>query len=224
MHRRHTFLCGPLWVSISRAIPASFLVPGPVNSSNLRYSTIKVFDSRCMLYPRVRYLIFKNITSEGHLGGSVVEHLLLAQGVILGPRIESRIRFLSGSLLLPLPMSLPLSGSFSWIYKIFKTKTKIPPLSWSFSCFFSRLPQSSTIPLASSLFRMWYDQYIPWWWIYSCISLSVKWISWSDVTLCEIWVHPQIVALAGKANVCLEWVSIHVRTNCWSFQGKRDSM
>lgn len=33
---------------------------------------------------------------------------------------------------------------------------------------------------------MRYDQYISWWWIHSCTSLSVKWISWSDVTFSEI--------------------------------------
>ena len=43
------------------------------------------------------------------LGGSVVEHLRLAQGVILGSKIESHIRLLPGSLLFPLPVSLPLS-------------------------------------------------------------------------------------------------------------------
>ena len=41
----------------------------------------------------------------GHLGGSVVEHLPLAQGVILGSCIGLPV----GSLLLPLPMSLHLS-------------------------------------------------------------------------------------------------------------------
>ena len=40
---------------------------------------------------------------EGHLGGSVIEHLPLAQVMIWGPGMES-----VGSLLLPLPMSLPL--------------------------------------------------------------------------------------------------------------------
>ena len=43
----------------------------------------------------------------GHLSGSVVEHLPLAQVMI--PGIESCIRLPMGSLLLPLPMSLPLS-------------------------------------------------------------------------------------------------------------------
>ena len=45
----------------------------------------------------------------GHLGGSAVECLPLAQGVIRGSGIESHIRLLEGSLLLPLSMSLPLS-------------------------------------------------------------------------------------------------------------------
>ena len=47
----------------------------------------------------------------GCLGGSVVGHLPLAQVVIpgQGPGIESRIGLPMGTLLLPLPMSLPLS-------------------------------------------------------------------------------------------------------------------
>ena len=42
---------------------------------------------------------------QGHLGDSVVEHPPSAQAVIP----ESRIRLTVGSLLLPLPVSLPLS-------------------------------------------------------------------------------------------------------------------
>ena len=45
----------------------------------------------------------------GHLGGSVVECLPSAQGVIPGSGIESHIRLLAGGLLLPLPVSLALS-------------------------------------------------------------------------------------------------------------------
>ena len=50
----------------------------------------------------------------GHLGGSVVERLSLAQGVILGSRIESCIGLLAESLLFPFPvfclsLSLPMS-------------------------------------------------------------------------------------------------------------------
>ena len=47
----------------------------------------------------------------GHLGDSVVECLSLAQGVIQGPGIESHIGLPTGSLLLLLPISLPLSVS-----------------------------------------------------------------------------------------------------------------
>ena len=46
---------------------------------------------------------------EGCLGGSVVERLPLAWVMIQGPGIESRISQPTGSLLLPLPVSLPLS-------------------------------------------------------------------------------------------------------------------
>ena len=40
-----------------------------------------------------------------HLGGSMVEHLPLAQGVIPGPGIESHIGLPAGSLLVSLPVS-----------------------------------------------------------------------------------------------------------------------
>ena len=43
-----------------------------------------------------------------------------------GPGIQSHIRFPKGSLLLPLPTSLPLSVRLSWINKIFKGKKKSP--------------------------------------------------------------------------------------------------
>ena len=44
----------------------------------------------------------------GYLGGSAVRRLPLAQGMIPGSGIESRIRLPARSLLLPLPMSLLL--------------------------------------------------------------------------------------------------------------------
>ena len=54
---------------------------------------------------------------HGCLGGSVVEHLPLAQGRSQDLGIESRTGLLTGSLLLPLPVSLPLSLYVSWINK-----------------------------------------------------------------------------------------------------------
>ena len=48
----------------------------------------------------------------GCLGGSVIENLPSAQGVILGAGIESHIRLPARRLLLPLPVSLPISVSF----------------------------------------------------------------------------------------------------------------
>ena len=45
---------------------------------------------------------------RGCLGGSVVECLPLAQGMIRGPGIESLHQLLVGSLLLSLPMSVSL--------------------------------------------------------------------------------------------------------------------
>ena len=47
--------------------------------------------------------------NEGPLGGSAVEHLPSAQGVIPGSRIKSHFGFAVRSLLLPLPVALPLS-------------------------------------------------------------------------------------------------------------------
>ena len=63
-------------------------------------------------------------TRRGHLGGSVVEHLPLAQVVILGSRDRVPHQAPCGSLLLPLPVSLPLSVCLSWINKVFKKKMK----------------------------------------------------------------------------------------------------
>ena len=57
------------------------------------------------------------MTLKEHLSGSVVEHLLLAQGMIPGSGIESSIGLLVGSLLLPLSMFLPLSLCLSRINK-----------------------------------------------------------------------------------------------------------
>ena len=47
------------------------------------------------------------------LGGSVVEYLLLAQGMIPGLGIQSHVGLPTESLLLPLPMSLTLSVCLS---------------------------------------------------------------------------------------------------------------
>ena len=49
------------------------------------------------------------VLEEGHLGGSVVGHLPLAQGMIPGCWIEPHIGLLVGSMLLHLPVFLPLS-------------------------------------------------------------------------------------------------------------------
>ena len=49
-----------------------------------------------------------NSSFGGRLGGSAVERLPSAQGVIPGSGIESHVGFPVWSLLLPLPVSLPL--------------------------------------------------------------------------------------------------------------------
>ena len=51
----------------------------------------------------------KKIKKLAHLGGSAVEHLPLAQGVILGLEIESHIRLPARNLLLSLCLCLCLS-------------------------------------------------------------------------------------------------------------------
>ena len=61
--------------------------------------------------PRQKVAINKHIIAyysgtEGRLGGSVVECLPWAQGVIPGSGIESHMGLPVGSLLLPLPVSL----------------------------------------------------------------------------------------------------------------------
>ena len=55
-----------------------------------------------------KFFIKKNILG-GSLGGSAVSRLPLAQGTILESGIESRVKLPAWSLLLPLPVSLPLS-------------------------------------------------------------------------------------------------------------------
>ena len=51
------------------------------------------------------------VECSGRLGGSAVEHLPSAQGAIPRSQIQSHSKLLAGSLLLPLPVSLPLSLS-----------------------------------------------------------------------------------------------------------------
>ena len=55
--------------------------------------------------------IMHKTTDRGSLGGSAVQHLSLAQDVILESRTESRVGLPAWSLLLPPPVSLPLSLS-----------------------------------------------------------------------------------------------------------------
>ena len=64
----------------------------------------------------------KDAQNQRLWGGSVVEHLPLAQVMILGPGIESHIRLPEGTLLLLLPLSLPLCVCVSQIHNILKKK------------------------------------------------------------------------------------------------------
>ena len=55
--------------------------------------------------------VSSKVSGEERLDGSEVERLPLAQPVIPGSGMESRVGLLAGSLLLPLPVSLHLSVS-----------------------------------------------------------------------------------------------------------------
>ena len=72
----------------------------------------------------------KNKTELGRLGGSVVEHLPLAQVISRGPGMESRIGLPAGSLFLPLSMYLPLSVCFSGINNKILKKNKLHNGEW----------------------------------------------------------------------------------------------
>ena len=58
-------------------------------------------------------LDFLKFLFQGPLSGLVVDRLPLAQGMIPGPAIESCVGLPTWSLLLPLPVSLPLSVCLS---------------------------------------------------------------------------------------------------------------
>ena len=58
-------------------------------------SLLLVFPSHLKVKSNVESSVSPSVgerQKQGHLGGSVVKHLPLAQGVIPGPGIESRIR------------------------------------------------------------------------------------------------------------------------------------
>ena len=88
------------------------------NQSNLPSKRLK--KKTCMLikidagqaYHKFQHLLMikRKLSKEvgDHLGGSVAEHLPLAQVVIPGPRIKFHNGLTMGVLLLPLTMSLPL--------------------------------------------------------------------------------------------------------------------
>ena len=94
-----------------------------MNLTELQLFNIWVGDSRNKTRPshhiRIGYRsnkakhlsAFHKLYNVERLGGSVVEHLPSARGVILGPGIESHIGLPVRSLLLSLSMSLPLSVS-----------------------------------------------------------------------------------------------------------------
>ena len=59
------------------------------------------------------FILLRNFSLLGCLGGSAVEHLALAQGMIPGLGIKSHIGIPMRSLFLPQSMSLPLSVCLS---------------------------------------------------------------------------------------------------------------
>ena len=71
------------------------------------WATYRIYQKRTFLWPEKL-----NVPDFlGHWGGSVVEHLSLVQVMVPGLGIKSRVRLHAGSMLPPLPMSLPLSVS-----------------------------------------------------------------------------------------------------------------
>ena len=61
------------------------------------------------IWPEIGSLSSTKHFEKGRLGGSVVERLPSAQDMIPGSEIESYTEIPAWNLLLPLPMSLPLS-------------------------------------------------------------------------------------------------------------------
>ena len=71
----------------------------------------------CLFFICTVWIFLKNNVHGGHLGGLAVEHLPSAHVMIPGPGMESHTGLPAGSLLLPLPVLLPLSLCLSWINK-----------------------------------------------------------------------------------------------------------
>ena len=69
-------------------------------------------------------MLYFKMFKQGHLGGSAVGHLPSAQVVIWGSGIKSHIGLPARSLLLSLPMFLPLSQSVSLMNKSLKKMFK----------------------------------------------------------------------------------------------------
>ena len=86
-------------------LTAFFIV---LETSDFNQSSGLQKESRLVIQGFTKFQIRKGIRL-GHLGGSAVECLPLAQGVIPGSRIESHIGLPAWSLLLLLPVSLSLS-------------------------------------------------------------------------------------------------------------------
>ena len=101
--------------------------PEPVTKHEvLIMGSCEKFLLQCLDKGEVR--VVKSPLCLGCLSGSAVEHLPLAQGVIPDPGIQSLIGIPAGSLLLPLPVSLPHSLCRSRINKILFFFFKEPPL------------------------------------------------------------------------------------------------
>ena len=95
---------------------------------------MKISNTLMIYFLLVKVDLSLSKSTEECLGGSVVERMPLAQGVIPGSRIESHIGLPVRSLLLSLPVSLPLSLCLSWINNLFLKKvsksTDCSLLSW----------------------------------------------------------------------------------------------
>ena len=94
-----------LW-GVIVALPCQLIELGNIYILTYAYTLIYI-----SFYIYLSLSIYLKPWVQGHLGGSAVEHLPSAQGMILGSGINSHVGFPVRSLLLPLPMSLPVSVS-----------------------------------------------------------------------------------------------------------------
>ena len=111
----------PILLSVSTTSP-------PIANCSLVLSAFQINGSFSIGFSHFRCILCLLLEwpRMGRLGGSVVSVCLWLQVWSRVPGIESCLGFPAGSLLLPLPMSLPLSLYLSWINKILKQQQRRP--------------------------------------------------------------------------------------------------